>query len=189
MATRGPRWEPPRSSCDGGGIPTLVMPGGSNDSELTALRRAVLDRVGLAEIERLALSESYAVAEILIPVDVVDGAPDDAFVSRETASITDGPASTEGVVETLTAAGVDAQTTPDAIPPDSMMPTGRTAVSRSLCSRCRHCSRRSGSSMPSLLQWPIVAKNSPLIGLTRAQVIRAALSESGAVVAGQVGSS
>lgn len=56
-----------------------------------------------------------AVAEILVPIDIVEEASPDAFGSRETAIITDGPTATRVVLAALSAAGVDAQTTLDAI--------------------------------------------------------------------------
>lgn len=126
-----------------------------------------------------------AAAEILVPFDLAEGASDDAFGSRETAIITESPASTEGVVATLNGAGVDAQTTPDAI---AALLDDAGRQNRSI--QIGLLGMSALFAMVGIVNAVVVAgadrreefATLRLTGLTRTQVIRVALAESGAVV-------
>lgn len=126
------------------------------------------------------------VAEILIPVDTVEGASLDAFGSRETAIVTDGPAASGSVIASLRAAGIDAQTTPDAI---AALLDDADRQNRSI--QIALLGMSALFAMVAIVNAVVVAGADRreefaalrLTGLTRGQVIRVALAESGAVVA------
>jgi putative ABC transport system permease protein len=127
-----------------------------------------------------------AVAEILVPIDLIDGSSPDAFGTRETAIITDDVAGTGAVIASLRAAGVEAHTTPDAI---AVLLDDADRQNRSI--QVALLGMSALLAMVAIVNSVVVAASDRreefaalrLTGLTRSQVIRAALAESGAVVA------
>jgi putative ABC transport system permease protein len=125
------------------------------------------------------------VAEILVPIDVIDEASAGAFGSRETAIITDGPVGTRTVLTSLRSAGIDARTTPDAV---AALLDDADRQNRSI--QIALLGMSALFAMVAIVNAVVIAGADRreefaalrLTGLTRGQVIRTALAESGAVL-------
>ncbi len=130
-------------------------------------------------------TELNPVAELLVPDAVTADAPVDAFGARETAIMTDGPQATEALVDRLTAAGIDARTTEDAI---QVFLDDSDRQNRSIQIALLGLSAL--FTMVAIVNTVVVAGTDRrtefatlrLTGLTRGQVLRAALAESTIVV-------
>lgn len=126
------------------------------------------------------------VSEILVPIDVVDGAKSDAFGTWETAIISNDVEATESVIASLRLAGVNARTTPDAI-----VTSLDDAEQQNRSIQIALLGASALFAMVAIINSVVVAASDRreefavlrLTGLTRSQVLRVALAEAGAVVA------
>jgi putative ABC transport system permease protein len=124
--------------------------------------------------------------EILVPAQLAEGASPDAFGTHEIAIVIENEAAAEAVIETLDAVGIHAQTTPDAI---ETLLDDANRQNRSVQIALLGLSAL--FAMVAIVNAVVAAGTDRheefathrLSGLTRGQVVRTALAESGVVVA------
>ena len=174
-----------RSAHDGASVLTPDLAGAMQVGVGDATTITVGGTGHVVEVGAILPMELNPVGDLLVPHHVVAGAPVDALGTRETAITTDGPESAVALADRLSTSGIDARTTENAI---EVLLDESDRQNRSIQIALLGLSAL--LTMVAIVNAVVVAGTDRrtefatlrLTGLTRGQVLRAALAESTVVI-------